>query len=175
MAVDLDQPPFVQWKARGNFVSKLLGYPARGNEGAPDRSVAGQAATTGLTDLTSQLRGALDQFAGVKLVPFSVVALLVFGYILLIGPGDYFLVQLAQADGVDLDHLPVDRGGREQRRLPAGRAAQGEGAAAQSGRPGRCLPRSADAAGARHDLDERLQPPRRCLRSALHAASPAAR
>jgi hypothetical protein len=92
VAVDLDQPPFVSWRARGNFVSKLLGYPARGNEGT-ERPAASQVATTGLSDLASQLRGALDQFAGVKLVPFFVVASLVFGYILLIGPGDYFLVK----------------------------------------------------------------------------------
>jgi hypothetical protein len=93
VAVDLDQPPFVQWKARGHFVSKLLGYPARGNEAGPERSVAGQAATTGLTDLVSQLRGALDQFEGVTLVSFAMVAMLVVAYILLIGPGDYFLVR----------------------------------------------------------------------------------
>jgi len=48
-------------------------------------------ASTGITDLSGQLRGALDQFAGVSLVPFSVVAGLVFLYILLIGPGDYLL------------------------------------------------------------------------------------
>lgn len=93
VSVDLDQAPFVQWKARGNFVAKLLGYPARGREAEPERSVASQAATTGLTDLLGQLRGALDQFEGVKLVPFFVVASLVFGYILLIGPGDYFFVK----------------------------------------------------------------------------------
>src|SRR5690606_1256610 len=34
-----------------------------------------------------------DYFSGVKLVPFSLVFLLVVVYILLIGPGDYFLVK----------------------------------------------------------------------------------
>ncbi len=91
VTVDLDQPPFVDWKARGNFVNKLLGKSARGSEASSERSSGGQVTTTGLTDLVGQLRGALDQFVGVKLVPFSLVALLVVGYILLIGPVDYFL------------------------------------------------------------------------------------
>jgi hypothetical protein len=45
-------------------------------------------------DLTAQLRGALDQhFSGVTTLSFALVALLVVGYIGLIGPGDFFLVQ----------------------------------------------------------------------------------
>ncbi|MCG8451125.1 MAG: hypothetical protein MI725_16275, partial [Pirellulales bacterium] len=46
-----------------------------------------------VTDLTAQFRDALEsKFIGVEVVPFGVVALLVGVYILLIGPGDYFLV-----------------------------------------------------------------------------------
>ena len=54
---------------------------------------AGNATNVGFKDLAGQLRGALDQFSGVRLVPFWVVGTLVFGYILLIGPVDYWLVK----------------------------------------------------------------------------------
>ena len=47
----------------------------------------------GYNDLAGQLRSALDVPRDVHLVPFFVVALLVIVYILLIGPGDYFLLR----------------------------------------------------------------------------------
>ena len=93
VAVDLDQAPFIQWKARGQFVSKLLAMPAAGSDATQSKTSGGQVTSTGLTDLLSQLRGALDQFDGIVLVPFFVVAGLVSLYILLIGPGDYLLVK----------------------------------------------------------------------------------
>ena len=43
--------------------------------------------------MSSQLRRALDQFPGVKLVPFGWVAFFIFLYILLIGPGDYLFLK----------------------------------------------------------------------------------
>ena len=47
----------------------------------------------GVTDLSTQLRAALEQFPGVKLIPFGWVAFFIFLYILLIGPGDYFFLK----------------------------------------------------------------------------------
>ena len=47
----------------------------------------------GISDLSSQLRAALEQFPGVKLIPFGWVAFFIFLYILLIGPGDYFFLK----------------------------------------------------------------------------------
>jgi hypothetical protein len=92
VAVDLDQPPLVEWKGRGQFVSKLIGLPAAGSDASTEAGDGGMT-STGLTDLSSQLRGALDQFDDIVLVPFWVVASLIFLYIVLIGPGDYFLVR----------------------------------------------------------------------------------
>ena len=40
-----------------------------------------------------QLRAALEQFPGVRLIPFGWVAFFIFLYILLIGPGDYFFLK----------------------------------------------------------------------------------
>ena len=45
------------------------------------------------TDLSGQLRSALDEFTGVRTIPFSFVALMIIFYILLIGPGDYFFLR----------------------------------------------------------------------------------
>lgn len=47
----------------------------------------------GYNDLAGQLHQAVDQFAGVRVVPFFALALLVIAYIALIGPGDYLLVR----------------------------------------------------------------------------------
>src|SRR5262249_6662530 len=47
----------------------------------------------GVSDLSSQLRIALEQFPGVRLIPFGWVAFFIFLYILLIGPGDYFFLK----------------------------------------------------------------------------------
>ena len=57
------------------------------------RTRLGQVTTLGYDDLSGQLRSALDQFAGVKLVPFWFVALLIVLYIVCIGPLDYLFVK----------------------------------------------------------------------------------
>jgi hypothetical protein len=90
IAADLDRAPLVDWSGRKQFVHKLL----TGKAVMPAPKDDAQASNyLGISDLTAQLRNALDQFEGVRLVPFSVVAGLVFLYILLIGPGDFFLVK----------------------------------------------------------------------------------
>jgi hypothetical protein len=90
IAADLDRGPIVEWSGRKQFVHKLL----TGKATIPEKQDENQQGNyLGISDLTGQLRNALDQFEGVRLVPFSVVAGLVFLYILLIGPGDFFLVK----------------------------------------------------------------------------------
>jgi len=91
VALDLDRPPFIDWEARGLMASRLLGLP--------DPAIANQA-NAGMNyrgrwsqDIASQMQSGLDQFAGVTRIPFAFVALLILGYIALIGPGDYFLVK----------------------------------------------------------------------------------
>jgi hypothetical protein len=90
VAVDLDKPPLSTWEGRPQLVEQLLTRPsvdARNIELA-DRG-SGRAAHVGYRDLVGQLRAALDQFAGVRILPFSVIAALVVLYIALIGPIDY--------------------------------------------------------------------------------------
>ena len=44
-------------------------------------------------DLAESLNQTLDDFQGVTPIPFAAVAAMILGYIVLIGPGDYFLVK----------------------------------------------------------------------------------
>jgi hypothetical protein len=90
VGVDLELPPFHHWSGRSSLLRKLLDWPAQTTVSRLPRSQASSAGG----DLTAQLRAALDQhFTGIQTIPFALVALLVVGYIGLIGPGDFFFVQ----------------------------------------------------------------------------------
>jgi hypothetical protein len=92
VAFDLETAPFTTWAARPQLLGKLLGKTVA--RAAQDESKSlGQVTTLGFEDLSGQLRGALDQFAEVQVVPFWLVALLVLAYIACIGPLDYFIVR----------------------------------------------------------------------------------
>jgi hypothetical protein len=91
-AFDVGQAPFAAWRARAQLLDKLLDISWKQSEGQ-DTGTLGQVTTLGFEDLSGQLRGALDQFAGVDLVPFWLVAVLIVAYIVCIGPLDYFLVK----------------------------------------------------------------------------------
>lgn len=90
---DLDRPPISTWADRGRLVAKLLELTGRDSAGGDSQQATSEAAHLGFEDLSGQLRAGLDQFSGVRLVPFSWVAGLVMVYILLIGPADYFLLR----------------------------------------------------------------------------------
>src|SRR5690606_17788698 len=91
VAADLDRPPFLDWAAREQLLLKLLGKPEKSTSSAStDTSAVGMY---GYTDMSGQLRAALEQFEGVKLVPFSLVATLIVLYIVAIGPLDYLLLK----------------------------------------------------------------------------------
>jgi hypothetical protein len=92
VGLDLDRPPFLSWRGRGNFIGRLLDRPEAADELA-DQRVLGHVTELGYTDLIGQLHMALSQFAGVQLVPFAVVAALVTVYIVCIGPLDYLFLK----------------------------------------------------------------------------------
>jgi hypothetical protein len=90
VAADLDQLPLRKWSDRPMLVARLLDLPTtRVEDPKDDASVMHQ----GYSDLSGQMRSALDRFSGVRLVPFWLVAGLIVVYILLIGPGDYFFLR----------------------------------------------------------------------------------
>ena len=90
LAADLDQPPLSRWSDAAPLAARLLDLPTDRLPPAEDR---GTGVTLGYSDMAGQLRSALDQYDGVHLVPFWVVAAVLIGYILLIGPADYFFLR----------------------------------------------------------------------------------
>jgi hypothetical protein len=96
IALDVDQKPFADWPDRSLFWVRALDLkrPRGDQAGAgPNFGGGGRFYQYGVSDLSSQLRVALEQFPGVKLIPFGWVAFFIFLYILLIGPGDYFFLK----------------------------------------------------------------------------------
>lgn len=93
VAIDLDQPPTSLWQARPHLVANVLErLPKRSSDNSPKQQ-SGKAAHLGYDDISGQLRAALDQFSGVKLIWFSGIAALLIAYVLLIGPADYFFLK----------------------------------------------------------------------------------
>jgi hypothetical protein len=90
LAVDIDQPPLGDWFDRPLLVARLLDLPMNR---ADESEAIGAMMHFGFNDLAGQLRSALDRFGNVWLVPFWLVAGLSLIYLLLIGPGDYFLLR----------------------------------------------------------------------------------
>ncbi len=93
VGIDLDRQPIAGWKERGRVVARVLEFALQESEPADDSHRGGETTQLGFEDITGQLRASLDQFTGVRLVPFSLIAGLMIVYILLIGPGDYFLLK----------------------------------------------------------------------------------
>ncbi len=96
IGVGVNQNIFGEWPDRGVFWARALDLrhdqAERSGGGVP---LGGSARfyQSGVSDLASQLRISLEQFPGVKLIPFGWVAFFIFLYILLIGPGDYFFLK----------------------------------------------------------------------------------
>ncbi len=96
IAIDVDQKPFSAWPDRALFWARALDLrPQRADQTNSPGNLGGGSRfyQSGVSDLSSQLRIALEQFPGVRLIPFGWVAFFIFLYILLIGPGDYFFLK----------------------------------------------------------------------------------
>jgi hypothetical protein len=96
IALDVDQKPFSDWVDRSLFWVRAIDLKRPRNEQSGTGANLGGGAQFygyGASDLSSQLRVGLEQFPGVKLIPFGWVAFFIFLYILLIGPGDYFFLK----------------------------------------------------------------------------------
>ena len=95
ITLDVDQKPFSDWPDRSLFWVRALDLrrPSIDTTGGARHGMPGRFGPYGISDLSSQLRAALEQFPGVKLIPFGWVAFFIFLYILLIGPGDYFFLK----------------------------------------------------------------------------------
>ncbi|MEX2093882.1 MAG: hypothetical protein WD971_14445, partial [Pirellulales bacterium] len=90
VGVDLTESPFADWSGRKPFLRAVL----RPYLAEPDASHMKQKLVSlGYDDLAGALRQRLGlSFAGVAVIGFPVVSALIIGYLLLLGPLDYLLV-----------------------------------------------------------------------------------
>lgn len=91
LGADPSVAPMSEWKSRSRLLGRLVESVKASTYGR-DQSRGGQVSHLGYSDLTGQLRSALDRYQRVSLVTFSGVAAVVVAFILLIGPVDYWLV-----------------------------------------------------------------------------------
>ncbi len=96
ITLDVDQKMFAKWPDRALFWARAVDLrPHRADPGTGPMMIGGPGRFNRwvISDLGGQLRAALEQFPGVRLIPFGWVAFFIFLYILLIGPGDYFFLK----------------------------------------------------------------------------------
>jgi hypothetical protein len=96
IGLDVDQQLFSNWADRGLFWARAIDLRHDRSDDTGAGAVMGGTGRfyrSGVSDLSSQLRIGLEQFPGVKLIPFGWVAFFIFLYILLIGPVDYFFLK----------------------------------------------------------------------------------
>lgn len=92
--VDLTKPPLSQWSGRGRMWARIISSETLASEPEAVRS-GGRMTHLGYRDLAGQLRMALDQYAGASPVHFYAVAGALLLYLMLLGPGEYFLLRKA--------------------------------------------------------------------------------
>ena len=87
--VDLEHALLRDWPGRPALLKRMI-EPA----GVAETETQGPTHNYyGYGDLAGQLRGALDQYDDVRVISFSLLALLVAAYVALVGPCDYLLVR----------------------------------------------------------------------------------
>lgn len=91
LTFDTDQEPFRSWTAAPDFWLALLNLPPVQAKSEP--AASRRFGIEVQTDLATALGGWLEEFPNVTVVPFHWVAILILGYILLIGPIDYFFLK----------------------------------------------------------------------------------
>lgn len=89
---DLGSGPLAEWESRPRFLAGLLDAGLR-HKSIGEVNRGGQLSHLGFSDLSGQLRAAMEQFPGVRLIPFSWIAALALVFVALAGPIDYFLLR----------------------------------------------------------------------------------
>jgi hypothetical protein len=93
VGMDVDAQPFIGWPDRALFWVKTLDLRSPATGADTQQKQQQRFFQTGVNDLATSLRNALEQFQGVTLIPFGWVAGFIVLYILMIGPGDYFFLK----------------------------------------------------------------------------------
>ncbi|HMO14222.1 MAG TPA: hypothetical protein PKD64_10725 [Pirellulaceae bacterium] len=94
LSIDLDEPRVLTWPDFPRLLSICLGHEFVGDQrGGRSEASSGRVTHIGFEDISGQLRAALDQFRDVRQINFTVVAVLIGIFLLMIGPADYFLLR----------------------------------------------------------------------------------
>ncbi len=88
IAADLDSERFAAWPERLDLLTRLTGDLLVSADIAPGQ----QSLMTSYSDLSGQLKSALDQFSMKRKIRFSVISLIILALIALVGPLDYLVV-----------------------------------------------------------------------------------
>lgn len=87
---DLSERPLSNWRDRSALVRNILQWNTEKRSGTDPRS--GAMLQLGYNDIAGQIRSALDKFAQVRILPFSIVLIILTAYWLVIGLFDWFVV-----------------------------------------------------------------------------------
>jgi hypothetical protein len=93
VAADLEQPQFAQWPAQTRLLLRLLGRGELLATQTTSNDVNTQSIRLGYTGLGGQLRAALGQFAGARVVPFWLVFFLALCYAAAVFPLEYLIAR----------------------------------------------------------------------------------
>ena len=93
VGLDVDGPPFATWVDRGLFWVKALDFRPAASTASANQARSADSSSRGMPTFRASSERSLEQFPGVRLVPFGWVAFFIFVYILLIGPGDYLFLR----------------------------------------------------------------------------------
>lgn len=91
VGLDFDQQPLATWDSLPAVCARLLDGRARSGESTAEQT-GKRLSSSGVSDLLTQLNGALQKFPTVRRLPTWGVMGLLFAYLLLIGPLDYLIV-----------------------------------------------------------------------------------
>ncbi|MDR0327652.1 MAG: hypothetical protein LBI05_05075 [Planctomycetaceae bacterium] len=89
---DLSGKPLGNWRDRTTLVRNVLQWNRAQERGSVGAARSGAMLQLGYNDISGQIRSALDQFEGVRIVPFSVILVILTAYWLVIGLFDWFFV-----------------------------------------------------------------------------------
>jgi hypothetical protein len=93
LAFDIDSGSFLEWKNNTDFWSVLLSLSQRPQGSGSSAGYAWDADSDPGMKAAGQFAHSLEQFGEMPVVSFFLVALFILGYIILIGPVDYFFLK----------------------------------------------------------------------------------
>ncbi len=93
VALPLDNETLRQWPGSANLLEQLIAGIRWTEERGGTETFSSRVTHYGYRDLAGQLRAALDQFPRLTVVSFSMIAILIGMFILIVGPLDYFLLK----------------------------------------------------------------------------------